>query len=527
MTRCTLLGTVAWLALLFVCAALPAPAQLGGVAPGPDPTAEHAKAIEGRADAAYAALSTYQHTCRVETSRVAEDGSLLAAFPGLDGERVTKLVFARPDKFTISGETRAIYCDGRHVWVHRKDLGEYTESRMPEDLTDPMVFYDLFGTLVFSMTEVFPTLLEITPGEGCGTGSQRQTVTTVQAEERDGEPGFRVSHDYETHLGVIGSSAWYSDRTGLLFHRRTMSEAWSASAAESSVADEDAADDFHEPNVRSISEATLTDIVVDSGIPDAVFVFTPGPDDCLVDHFSEPVYFNADTDKEVAPSLSAAEGSLGELAPERLEAVTRTRLMGMGWNARQIDLEADGEQEIVLKAWNANIIVLNADGTERQRVQLTGDGVSGSIRSIETVLTDAGSRWLVVFTRHSSDGKPDRSSCGLYAESGEELWYYSPELPEEDSCELHTAAADLDGDGVLEVVVGLTTYRKTATDRNSYSLTGHRSQLVLLDISGRRLAQRSLGGGLESLLITRPRDRALPLILCILDDSVRVFELRP
>jgi hypothetical protein len=142
-------------------------------------------------------------------------------------------------------------------------------------------------------------------------------------------------------------------------------------------------------------------------------------------------------------------------------------------------------------------------------------------------LTEAGLRWLVVFARYGSRDENDSSSCGLYSESGEELWYYSPEVAQGDSSRMLAAAADLDGDGVSEVVVGLTTTQITPSGANGYLVSGHSSHLVVLDSKGKRLSQRALGGDLDSLLITRPHDRALPLVMCIQSNAVRVFELRP
>jgi hypothetical protein len=159
---------------------------------------------------------------------------------------------------------------------------------------------------------------------------------------------------------------------------------------------------------------------------------------------------------------------------------------------RQVDLEQDGEMEIVLTNWNQSVVVLAGDGTVVLRVHFSGQGVRGSIRSAQPVQTEAGLSWLVVFHWYGVDDEPETASCGL-----------------------------------IEVVVGLTTYRREQHGEHEYALVDRDAHLVLLDLSGRRLVQRDIGAGLENVSITQPRDGSLPRIICIQRDAARTFELRP
>jgi outer membrane lipoprotein-sorting protein len=149
MTHRTLLIVAACIMQALAMAGLAASAQpsQGGSLPLIDSAEEQAKAIEARAEAAYAALRSYQHTCKSEDRFVSADGKTSGSYPSIDEGWAVDLVFSRPNRFVVSGGHTAVYCDGRHVWVYRSDLGEYTESRVPDNLSDPSVYFELFDTL--------------------------------------------------------------------------------------------------------------------------------------------------------------------------------------------------------------------------------------------------------------------------------------------------------------------------------------------------------------------------------------------
>jgi peroxiredoxin len=217
-----------------------------------------------------------------------------------------------------------------------------------------------------------------------------------------------------------------------------------------------------------------------------------------------------------------------ELNPDRLAEIgSLGGRFAAGYSPREVDVDGDGQHELVLSGQPGSASVISADGTRAS--QLRFDGVSSRAWvGVEDLVTIGGHRfWLVVETRGTMSGR-STATLGLFDLAGQAMWRYRPDLTPKTSSMLSAAAGDLDGDGTIEFVVGVRTFSPDAWEETPSSGGVQRGDLVLLDQAGAVLSSRRVGSDVEYVWIAGPEAPGGPrTIVCISEGRARRFRLEP
>lgn len=268
--------------------------------------------------------------------------------------------------------------------------------------------------------------------------------------------------------------------------------------------------------------------------------FMPGHEKDLTEHIEtllagkdlfDPARVSAEPPRPGSDARDADDARIASpdnLNPETL--VPGERLAGVQYlnqyNMRRFDLDGDGRDEVICPDMNGSgIVVLSADGASVTKIKLRGGKRSESIQSAEPIRHAGEVHWLI--TRTAWTGDQSRSSISLHAPDGAALWTFAPEIPEKGSCNLQAAAADLTGDGVPEIVLGITTFKMRKTGSNTYMHEQQSASLAILDWSGNLLAQRRVGQSINFLMICDPASPNDPRHILVGADRVRRFAYNP
>jgi len=232
---------------------------------------------------------------------------------------------------------------------------------------------------------------------------------------------------------------------------------------------------------------------------------------------------DGDSDDETDSSASPTQAIASEFNPKQIVPQKGESHPVMGYRVQRIDVDGDGNTEIVAPGMGRGIIVINHDGSKTRRIRLQKAPDSSSIQSIAAFRDGNEQCWVVAFTT----GGMDRNSRGeviAFSSTGKRRWTYKPDVPRNRSVQLVAAAGDLDGDGQGEVVVGLSHYRREPLGERSYTVLDEAASLIILDASGNRLSQRRIGKRIEDIRIVGPADpNQLCAVLCFCDFSLRRF----
>jgi peroxiredoxin len=214
---------------------------------------------------------------------------------------------------------------------------------------------------------------------------------------------------------------------------------------------------------------------------------------------------------------------LDPVAPDRLADAGRLPGQFNGYQARAIDVDGDGRDELVMPGLQGGAVVVAADGSSTRRVRFRGLPAYGGMTSAEIV--DVGGRlhWLVIAQQYAYRGD-QRSVVGLFDADGEPLWKYRPDLPEGVSSMLTVSPGDLDADGTVEFVVGLTTYNMQSSGRDAWTQTSQRAYLAVLGGGGEVLSLRRAGQYIQAVWVAdAPDSSGLRTILCVADGRIRRY----
>ncbi|MEM1165643.1 MAG: TlpA disulfide reductase family protein [Planctomycetota bacterium] len=125
-------------------------------------------------------------------------------------------------------------------------------------------------------------------------------------------------------------------------------------------------------------------------------------------------------------------------------------IMLAGGQAFTLDVDGDGVTDHALAGGNRLSIISGATGEVRQ-VRLREANGLGTFWGIHAVQLDGAPHILVSF---DDIGATDSHNIALFA-AQERLWVYRPDVPRGIAVDCDITSADLDGDGVDEIIVGL------------------------------------------------------------------------
>lgn len=269
--------------------------------------------------------------------------------------------------------------------------------------------------------------------------------------------------------------------------------------------------------------------------------FTPGHDEVLAEHIeallagrdlfdpaavsaTPPTFPSQDSTGEASNSATSAE----DVNPESL--VASSPLSGLqhvnAYQMRRFDVDGDGRDEWIAPDMNAGLAVISPDGGSATRIRLRGGKHNESIHYFQPVRFRDETYWLVSRASWSAAGQKSNVTLHRPAPDASALWTFRPQTP--DSSNIQVAAADLTGDGVPEIVLGISTFKMKRTAENEYMHDQPSASLAILDWEGNLLAQRRVGNHIQLLIVGEPGSPGEPAqILVGTDQRVRRFTFDP
>ena len=211
---------------------------------------------------------------------------------------------------------------------------------------------------------------------------------------------------------------------------------------------------------------------------------------------------------------------------DRISVEQMDSVMASRWNMSEQDVDGDGEPELIFPDWQGGITIVKPSTGNVRRLSLPGLEGAG-VQSVQGIRIDGETCWLCSGSRYSYVGTSQRTVLCLYSPRGELLWKFQPDVDDDVESQTQAVAGDLDGDGRVEFVIGLTTYTRSQTGENSYVLNGMNGQLVWLDHSGRRIADRQLSNQVEMLYVASAPPGEPATLLCFSGGQLARYRLEP
>lgn len=206
---------------------------------------------------------------------------------------------------------------------------------------------------------------------------------------------------------------------------------------------------------------------------------------------------------------------------EPLESISASR-----WNMSEQDIDGDGEQELIFPDWQGGITIFKPSTGAVRHVSLPGlEGVG--VQSVRGIAIDGETCWLCTGMSYGFAGMSQRTLVCLYAPRGELLWKIEPALGHGVEAQAQVVGGDLDGDGNVEFVIGLTLYTRSQTGENRYTLEDMRGRLLWLDHSGRRIAERELDNQVDLLYVAPAQPGKPAVLLCFSGGQLERYSLEP
>ncbi len=234
-----------------------------------------------------------------------------------------------------------------------------------------------------------------------------------------------------------------------------------------------------------------------------------------------------DAPKDVPGGMTLrADGA--PLDDARVRVVSTDQLMGSRWNMSEQDIDADGEAELVFPDWQGGLRIVKPSTGDIEHIRLTGLN-GANVQSVRGVRVDGETCWICTAQSfHVADGaRQGKMSINFHAPQGELLWTFLPEVGSGMDSQAQAAAGDIDGDGHIEYVIGLTSFTREQTGENEYRLNEMRGRLIWLDHQGRCIADRELDSGVEMLYVSAGAPGAPAAVLCFSGGQLERYTLAP
>ncbi|MBN1510753.1 MAG: TlpA family protein disulfide reductase [Phycisphaerae bacterium] len=247
-----------------------------------------------------------------------------------------------------------------------------------------------------------------------------------------------------------------------------------------------------------------------------------GPTTRPVDAPADP----SEPDETVGFTLKVDGKPVGDA---RVKAETLENANVSRWNMSEQDIDGDGEAELIFPDWQGSLSILKPSTGALQRIQLMGMEAT-SMNSVRGVRIDGQTCWLCSGTRYrvvNVDSREGEEAVALHSPRGELLWTFRPQVDKGLHAQSQAAAGDLDGDGRVEFVIGITTQERKQIDENSYEITNMAGRLVWLDQTGQRIAERETEGSIELLHVTNAGPGKPATLLCISNGMLERYSLAP
>ncbi len=220
----------------------------------------------------------------------------------------------------------------------------------------------------------------------------------------------------------------------------------------------------------------------------------------------------SESDREEQPTALA--GSLEEHDPQVLEELSQVGVRMSGSRHKQADVNGDGVPEVLVRSLFGGISIIDSQGTLMDSVTLEIPA-GMSLSAYEPVLQQGELNWLISVSRFGPMGRSSHPKIMSCSATGSTLWTYDPGLPDEMNADVRLASADLDLNGTVELIIGLTTYEREQTGERSFTLKNRQASLLILSSDGTIVAQRSMSGGMEDLWVGNTgAPHARPVIIC-------------
>lgn len=195
------------------------------------------------------------------------------------------------------------------------------------------------------------------------------------------------------------------------------------------------------------------------------------------------------------------------------------------WNAKRIDVDGDGANEIVAIDFDGALRILNGDGSGSRSIRLK-EVSSYRTGDVDTVKFGGETYWLYGSIQGGMSGEDETGAFGLFKSDGSPVWVKRLELAKNRTCSFKVAGGDLDQDGTPEIVVATTVWKFRRKGNTTYQepISGF---FAVYDWKGNRLTQRSAGRSVELISVTRPREENQSReVLVISDGEAQCYSLQ-
>jgi thiol-disulfide isomerase/thioredoxin len=217
------IAAFAAISVVFLGSASPSASAVPQNAPAQPPAAAapmpaQVRTVLERARRTYAAASSYRDRAEVTFDLRGKDSGGELVEQSTTNE--IEFLFQRPGRFVVRTDELRLVSDGSTLWAIMEQVGQYTQSPAPADITAAS------GDPVLSLVHQHrPALVLLSPPPAQGDlGVERffrpgTTFEGVRPEARNGQPGVRIRGITDPAMPGMGASpysAWFSDQTGLL-----------------------------------------------------------------------------------------------------------------------------------------------------------------------------------------------------------------------------------------------------------------------------------------------------------------------
>jgi hypothetical protein len=189
---------------------------------------------------------------------------------------------------------------------------------------------------------------------------------------------------------------------------------------------------------------------------------------------------------------------LDEFEPQRLERGRSAQTEVNLYNARRIDLDGDGIEELVATMHSGGLGVFRPGEPRPEVIKLEKLSGSTSISDFEPARDVSGVGWFVATQTHSGFFRRSvKAKLSLHDPDGKMEWSYELQSPAASaSPSFSLSMAELDGEGLPEFIACIIWHIMKPTGENSWSSSGNQTaQIVVLDAAGKPVAIRRLGTG--------------------------------
>ncbi|MEO1583338.1 MAG: hypothetical protein AAFR96_02060 [Planctomycetota bacterium] len=457
---------------------------------------DRAEAILAKADAAIAGAAGYRY--RATASYVSHPPTAAIASHAASWEFV-----GGGGRFRSLAPTNLTLCDGERVYSIQLDTSVF-ES---DDVPDPSEIEEAIADLGWGYGQAWLTDASLDPSVGVHTQVDRPDfeILGTLREEIEGEPGewvYMTWHDDDQGRNAF-VRAWHDDDRGLpVIWEYDNSEWYDFETIRRHTGVE------VERVVYRVHAAEF-DLLDDAPAPE-LFVF----DDEGLEPFDDDADFDFGFDDDADEPMPEFLG----LNPEAVTLGTRYGSMQGMHDLREIDIDGDGDDDIVGWSGGPRVVVFDPNGGRARTIRFRGIAEdSWTINSFTPVEIGGGVCFALEMERYDTDDwSLAEVVLSLFDAEGNEVWStLSDENVQGATNYTYLTAADVTGDGRPEIVLG-------RHYMSSSDWSDGQGMIEVYNAEGGMLTRSQVGESIDGVE-TIETDRG-PIVIAIVDGSARAID---